>query len=116
MKSVKSLTITLNKGDSQEKRIVMPKHTASIVWDAMELSKKVYAGFDSKKEMEEAVMQVCGWYDDLTFDELMSGLDSRELISFLIDSCDFLTQGTIGRFDDLKNVAVRETTAVTAKK
>lgn len=108
MKPVKRFEIVLFEGTNDERRVEMPNHTAKIMWEAMETAKVVQEGrFESRGDFEDVVKKVCGWYDDLTFDDIMEGLPSNKVIDFLLDSCDYLTQGTVGRFDDLKNAAAR---------
>lgn len=109
MRQVKKLEIVLNRGSSEERKIAIPHHTANVVWEAFEIGNRAISGFKDKTDLEEVLATVCGWYDDLTLDDVLTGLDSQELMPFILDSCDYLTQGTIGRFDDLKNVATRAT-------
>lgn len=109
MKKVDRFETVLNRGLKDEKRIEMPRHTAGDVWAAMDIRGRILS-ISTKSEFEELIKQVVDlWKGKLTFDDIMGGLDSDELMSWITDSCDFIINKTVGSYDDLVDQSVEET-------
>lgn len=109
MKKVDRFETVLNRGLKDEKRIEMPRHTAGDVWTAMDIRGRILS-ISSKSEFEELIKQTVDlWKGKLTFDDIMDGLDSDELMSWITDSCDFIINKTVGSYDDLVDQSVEET-------
>lgn len=97
------------------KKVFMGKHSARVIKDATRIYKMIAKAIDPEDKSNDApnlymmegddldavVNTVCGWYDGLTYDELMDGIHPAALMSFICDSCTFLKDGTIGRLDFL---------------
>ena len=108
---MKNIYVELDGG----KKIFMGKHTSRIIKDATKIYKMIAKAMDPDDEANDApnlymmdgddldnvINTVCGWYDGLTYDELMDGIQPSALMSFVCDSCTFLKDGTIGRLDFL---------------
>jgi hypothetical protein len=97
------------------KKVFMGKHSARVIKDATRIYKMIAKAIDPEDETNDApnlymmegdeldsvVNTVCGWYDGLTYDDLMDGIQPSALMGFICDSCTFLKDGTIGRLDFL---------------
>lgn len=107
MKKVKKMCAVLHRGEPDEKRVYIGKQTGRVVFEASQLQKDIM-NMETREQYDEVVNTVCGWYDGLTYDDIMDKMDSRDLIPFLYDSCTFLIESVVGVYNDLLNLANEE--------
>ena len=107
MKKVKKMCAVLHRGEPEEKRGYLGKQTGRVVFEASQLQKDIM-NMETREQYDEVVNTVCGWYDGLTYDDVMDKMDSRDVIPFLYDSCTFLVESVIGIYSDLLDIADEE--------
>ena len=109
LRKVKGVEWDLVFPDGKKRTVTLPRITARVARRAERL-KLEYSELrgsldndpDTLKRLDELVSEVCGFYDDLTLDDIYDGLEAKYLDDFVWDTCDYIVDGTVGRLDALR--------------
>lgn len=109
LRKVKGVEWHLEFPDGTKRTVTLPRITARVARRAERL-KLEYSELrgsldndpDTLKRLDELVSEVCGFYDDLTLDDIYDGLEAKYLDDFVWDTCDYIVDGTVGRLDALR--------------
>ena len=115
LRKVKGVEWHLEFPDGTKRTVTLPRITARVARRAEQLKleySELRASLNTDKSsltrLDELISEVCGFYDELTLDDIYDGLEAKYLDDFVWDTCDYIVDGTVGRLEALRERQIND--------